>query len=128
MNLVNIAYLVVVLLLACGVGYMGFKVKKVVGVVAFTAILGMGYVMHVSYFENMFAKRFGGVLNVETPENMLFITASWKDDQLWILNYDPKTDKCIYREKSKVGALEGEVRISNCNPLIYYALKGSDPQ
>jgi hypothetical protein len=44
--------------------------------------------------------------------------ATWKDDNLWIENYDPKTNTCHFREYSKGAMLEGKVLIKNCNPLM----------
>jgi len=46
------------------------------------------------------------------------IAATWKDDNLWIENYDPATNRCIFAEYSKGNLLEGKVTIKNCNPLL----------
>ena len=46
------------------------------------------------------------------------IAATWKDDNLWIENYDPKTNTCHFNEYSKGNLLQGKVTIKNCNPLI----------
>ena len=48
----------------------------------------------------------------------MHIAATWKDDNLWIENYDPATNRCIFTEYSKGNLLEGKVTIKNCNPLL----------
>jgi hypothetical protein len=57
-------------------------------------------------------------MNVSVPEGQYHITATWKDDNLWIENYDPEKNVCIFTEYSKGNLLEGRVTIKNCNPLI----------
>jgi hypothetical protein len=118
MNLVNLVYLIVVLFVACAAGFAGYKIKKSIGFIAVLVVLGLGYIMHVSYFENMFAKRFGGVLNVSTPAGHYHLVSTWKDDNLWQESFDPKTNSCVFREWSRSGVLEGEVRTANCNPAV----------
>lgn len=117
MNLVNLGYLIVVLLATGIVGFIGCKVKPTIGIMGAVIVLVIGYVAYTSYFENMMAKRWGGVLNVQTPAGELHILSTWKDDNLWLETYLPDENICIFREWSKMGVLEGEVRIKNCNPV-----------
>ena len=44
------------------------------------------------------------------------LNATWKDNHLWIENYDPKSNACIFTEFSKGNMLQGKVIIKNCNP------------
>jgi hypothetical protein len=81
-------------------------------------ILLIGLASYYFYFEQVFVKRWGGVMSITVPEGQLHITATWKDDNLWIENYDPQTNKCIFSEYSKGNVLEGRVTIKNCNPII----------
>jgi hypothetical protein len=56
-------------------------------------------------------------MTIQVPKGHLHIMATWKDDNLWIENYGPKTNVCHFREYSKWAVLEGKVLIKNCNPL-----------
>ena len=63
--------------------------------------------------ENERAKRYGGTMTVDLPENTTFVGATWKEDQLWYI-YRPRTNgetpKTItMKEDSKFGLLQGKV-------------------
>jgi len=77
----------------------------------------IGWAAYFFYFQQIFVKRWGGVMNISVPEGQRHITATWKDDNLWVENYDPATNTCIFAEYSKGNLLEGRVKIKNCNPL-----------
>lgn len=81
-------------------------------------VLFIGWASYYFYLQQIFVKRYGGVMNVSVPEGQYHITATWKDDNLWIENYDPEKNVCIFTEYSKGNLLEGRVTIKNCNPLI----------
>jgi len=81
-------------------------------------ILFVGWSSYYFYLQQVFVKRYGGVMNVSVPKGQYHITATWKDDNLWIENYDPRENICIFSEYSKGNLLEGKVTIKNCNPLI----------
>ena len=80
-------------------------------------ILGLGWVAHAFYFEQIFVKRWGGVMTISVPDGQRHLQATWKDDNLWVENYDPATNKCIFSEYSKGNLLQGRVTIKNCNPF-----------
>lgn len=80
-------------------------------------VLVVGSGAYFFHFQQVFVKNWGGVMTVSVPEGMQHITATWKDDNLWIENYDPKTNTCHFREFSKGAMLEGQVIIKNCNPI-----------
>lgn len=83
---------------------------------AFT-ILVIGWGMYYFHYEQHFVKNFGGVMSIAVPEGQMHMHATWKEDNLWIENYDPETNTCIFSEYSKGNLLEGRVKIKNCNPL-----------
>jgi hypothetical protein len=51
------------------------------------------------------------------PDGQKHILATWKDDNLWIENYDPQTNTCHFNEYSKGNLLQGKVTIKNCSPI-----------
>ena len=81
------------------------------------AILIIGWAAYFFYFQQLFVKRWGGVMTISVPEGQRHIAATWKDDNLWVENYDPATNTCIFAEYSKGNLLEGRVKIKNCNPI-----------
>jgi hypothetical protein len=86
--------------------------------IAAGGLLLVAWLAYFFYFQQVFVKRWGGVMSVSVPDGRYHIAATWKDDNLWIENYDPKTNRCIFSEYSKGNLLEGKVTIKNCNPLI----------
>ncbi len=81
-------------------------------------ILFIGWAAYFFYFQQLFVKRWGGVMSISVPDGQVHLAATWKDDNLWIENYDPATNRCIFSEYSKGNLLEGRVTINNCNPLL----------
>ncbi len=86
-------------------------------VVSALVVLLVGWAAYFFYFQQVFVKRYGGVMTIRVPEGQRHIAATWKDDNLWVENYNPKTNECIFSEYSKGSVLEGRVTIKNCNPL-----------
>lgn len=98
----------------------GMKLKKWRSALAVsTIILAIGWAAYTFHYQQIFVKRYGGVMSIHVPDGQLHISATWKDDHLWIENYDPKTNTCIFSEYSKGNLLEGKVIIKNCNPMKY---------
>jgi len=81
-------------------------------------ILVIGAGAYYFHFQQVFVKRYGGVMTVSVPEGQLHLAATWKDDNLWIENYDPITNTCHFREYSRGNLLQGQVTIKQCNPLL----------
>ena len=81
-------------------------------------ILFIGYAAYYFHFQQIFVKRYGGVMSVEVPEGELHLAATWNDDNLWIENYNQQTNTCYFREYSRGNLLQGQVTIKNCNPLL----------
>ncbi|MDT8282813.1 MAG: hypothetical protein RQ982_08385 [Gammaproteobacteria bacterium] len=109
-----------VIALAFGLFYfIGYKVEelKIAAIASFT-VLAIGFVAYTFHFQQIFVKRYGGIMTVKVPEKELHLAATWKDDNLWIENYNPQTNTCHFREYSRGNLLQGEVIIKNCNPLL----------
>jgi hypothetical protein len=96
---------------------MGRFFKWQVGVIGGLLVLVIGWLMYTFHYEQHFVKNYGGVMSINVPDGQLHMQATWKEDHLWVENYDPKTNTCIFSEYSKGSLLEGRVTIKNCNPL-----------
>lgn len=85
--------------------------------IAAGVVLIVGWAAYYFYLQQVFVKRWGGVMSIDVPEGQYHVAATWKDDNLWIENYDPRTNVCIFSEYSRGNLLQGRVTIKNCNPL-----------
>ncbi|PIE72206.1 MAG: hypothetical protein CSA20_09040 [Deltaproteobacteria bacterium] len=92
--------------------------KWKIGGIAACIVLVIGWGTYYFRLQQVFVKNYGGVMTIEVPPGMRHISATWKDTNLWVENYDPKTNACIFTEYSKGNILQGKVTIKNCNPLI----------
>ena len=81
-------------------------------------VLAIGWMAYFFYYQNIFVKRYGGVMNITVPTGQHHISATWKDDNLWVENFDPATNDCIFSEYSRGNLLQGRVIIKQCNPLL----------
>lgn len=118
-------YWIVIIALAVGLFYfIGYKVEewKIAGIAAFT-VLAIGFVAYTFHFQQIFVKRYGGIMTLSVPDGEVHIAATWKDDNMWIENYNPQTNTCYFREYSRGNLLQGQVVIKNCNPLLPQTLK-----
>ena len=88
-------------------------------VIAAAAIFVIGAAAYFFHYQQIFVKRWGGVMSVTVPAGQYHISLTWKDDNLWVENYDPATNTCIFREYSRGDLLQGKVIVKNCNPLKY---------
>jgi hypothetical protein len=117
-----ITYLYWAAVMALVVGAMAFFAGRLnnvrVALAVAVVILVGGWAAYYFHFQQIFVKRFGGVMSISVPDGQMHIGATWKDDNLWIENYDPDTDTCIFSEYSRGALLEGRVRIKNCKPLL----------
>ncbi len=113
----------IIFLTLAALGLIGIKHRKwsvALGVGGFVLITGWAY--YYFYLGQVMVKHWGGVMSISVPEGQRHIGATWKDDNLWIENYDPATNRCIFSEYSRGNMLEGKVTIKNCNPLAQYSL------
>jgi hypothetical protein len=96
----------------------GYKLKEwKPALISAAVVLIIGLFASYFHFQQIFVKRYGGVMTVSVPQGQLHIAATWKDDNLWIENFDPATNTCHFREYSRGNLLQGKVTIENCNPL-----------
>jgi hypothetical protein len=105
----------VILIMAVLAGKMG-SIRG--ALVAAVAVLLAGWGAHYFYLEQLFVKRYGGVMSITVPDGQHHIAVTWKDDNLWVENYDPATNTCIFTEYSRGNLLQGKVTLKNCNPLM----------
>ena len=87
------------------------------GSAAAAVVLVVGSLGYFFYFEQMFVKRYGGVMSISMPDGRLHMGMTWKDDNLWVESWDPQTNECIFTEYARSGLLQGSVVIKDCNPL-----------
>ena len=118
--MITYLYWLFVAAMALGVLWLGIGVlrRPVGGVGVAAVVLLAGWIAYSFHFQQIFVKRWGGVMQLTVPEGQRHIGATWKDDNLWVENYDPATNSCEFREYSKGNLLQGRVIIKNCNPLM----------
>ena len=110
---------VIALVIAALYGF-GYKLEQwKPALISGAVVLVIGVLAYYFHFQQVFVKRYGGVMTISVPTGQLHIAATWKDDNLWIENYDPKTNTCHFREYSRGNLLQGKVTIQNCNPLHF---------
>jgi len=86
--------------------------------VVMAALIGIiGAATYYFYFQQILVKRWGGVMHITVPDGQRHMGITWKDDHLWVENYDPATNTCEFREYSRGDVLQGKVVLKNCNPL-----------
>jgi hypothetical protein len=98
--------------------FLGRADKWKIGLIGTGVVLFIGWVAYFFHFQQVFVKHYGGVMSIKVPEGQHHIAATWKEDHLWIENYDPATNTCYFNEYSKGNLLQGKVVIKNCNPLM----------
>ena len=88
------------------------------GLIGALVIFVIGWGAYFFHFQQIFVKHYGGVMSISVPKGQLHLAATWKDDNLWIENYEPATNTCHFNEYSRGNMLQGKVTIKNCNPLL----------
>ena len=118
--MITYLYWVAIIAIASGLLYfIGYKLDEIkIAAIAALSVLLIGFFAYHFHFQQVFVKRYGGVMAIKVPDGELHLTATWKDDNLWIENYDPKTNTCHFREYSRGALLQGKVSIKNCNPML----------
>jgi hypothetical protein len=118
-------YWAVVIGIVAGLGLLlGRKKKWKAAIIACSIVFFTGSLAYYFHFQQVFVKHYGGVMSITVPDGQQHIAATWKDNNLWIENYDPKTNTCHFNEYSKGNLLQGKVTIKNCYPV---ALQQSVP-
>lgn len=118
--MITYIYWIVIIAIAFGLLYfIGIKLEELkIAALASLSVLLIGFAAYHFHFQQVFVKRYGGVMSVKVPDGEMHLSATWKDDNLWIENYNPETNACHFREYSKGALLQGQVTIKNCNPLM----------
>ena len=112
-------WIIVIALAFAAIFVIGHKIDEwKIASVAAASILIIGFAAYHFHFQQVFVKRYGGIMTVKVPEGERHIAATWKDDNLWIENYNPVTNTCHFREYSRGNLLQGQVTIKNCNPYL----------
>ena len=121
--MITYLYWITIISLASGVLYfIGYKVEQwKIALIAGVSVMLIGLIAYHFHFQQVFVKRYGGVMTIKVADGEVHLAATWKDDNLWIENYDPKTNTCHFREYSRGNLLQGQVSIKNCNPLLRQA-------
>ena len=116
-----ITYFYWILVIAIAVAFLFFlgRIDKwKIGLIGTVVVLFIGWIAYFFHFQQVFVKHYGGVMSISVPKGQHHIAATWKEDHLWIENYDPETNTCHFNEYSKGNLLQGKVVIKNCNPLL----------
>jgi len=110
---------IVIVLVIATLVVVGAKMNNIkVALIATVIILIVGWVAYYFHFQQVFVKRYGGVMTVTVPDGQHHVAATWKDDNLWVENYDPATNTCHFNEYSRGNILQGKVTIKNCGPIM----------
>ena len=116
--MVTYLYWALVIGVAIAVVIVGLKTDNMKAALTAAAIVVFaGWALYYFYLQQVFVKRWGGVMTISVPEGQYHVATTWKDDNLWVENYDPKTNTCVFSEYSRGNLLQGRVTIKNCNPL-----------
>jgi hypothetical protein len=111
-------WLFVIAVVVAALWFIGFSMKHWgPALIAAAAVFVIGVGAYFFHFQQIFVKRWGGVMSVVVPEGQYHMNLTWKDDNLWVENYDPANNTCEFREYSRGDLLQGRVIIKNCNPL-----------
>jgi hypothetical protein len=106
-------------LAAAALFVIGSMMNKWKAALATSAVIVIaGWAAYFFHYQQVFVKHWGGVMSIEVPAGQYHIATTWKEDHLWVENYDPATNTCEFREYAKGNLLQGRVLIKNCNPLI----------
>ena len=118
--MVTYLYWIVIIAVAFGLIYLiGYKAEEwKIAAIACVSVLAVGFIAYHFHFHQVFVKHYGGVMTIKVPAGELHLAATWKDDNLWVENYNPVSNTCHFREYSRGNLLQGQVTIKNCNPLL----------
>ena len=117
--MVTYIYWLIIIILAAGIlALLSRSANMKAGIIGSLVVLFVGWGAYFFHFQQVFVKHYGGVMSVSVPKGHHHIAATWKDDHLWVENYDPVTNTCHFNEYSKGNLLQGKVLIKNCNPLM----------
>ncbi len=118
--MITYLYWITIIAIALALLYVvGHKLEELkIAAISALSVIIIGFVAYHFHFQQVFVKRYGGVMTIKVPDDEIHLAATWKDDNLWIENYNPATNTCHFREYSRGNLLQGQVTIKNCNPLL----------
>lgn len=100
--------------------YAVFKIKDFrIATIAPVLICLLSIFAYKGYLEQVWAKAYGGSMTIAVPEGTRFFGITWKDSDLWVGWYDPKSKECVFKEDSKYNILQGNITVKNCNPVAF---------
>ncbi len=82
-------------------------------IIIIASIMVVATIVSCDFFDNRWAKHYGGTMTIKVKKGYKVTEATWKDDQLWYLiepmdsDYEPKKKEFV--ENSEYGVLEGKV-------------------
>lgn len=115
--LTTLYWLIIFALILASFYLIAIRFSKLKPALVVTLVLAViSYSFYYFYLEQLLVKRYGGSMVITVPEGMHHLGVTWKDDHLWIENYDPIKNECVFREYSRGSMLEGQVKLRNCNP------------
>lgn len=82
------------------------------------AVLFIAWSLFYFKFEQAWVKKYGGSMTISVPKGYIHLGITWKDEHLWVENFDPKTNTCYFSEYAKGHVLQGTVIIQHCNPAL----------
>lgn len=124
--LIQIAYFTIATVIALVIAFIGYRLpgastgrkKRWLLATGLSAVIWIVFIAIWSLgLENYLARRFGGTLNVELPAHAQFLNATWKEDSLWVTYFESDNNRCVFKEFSRYGIMEGDVVIKSCNPV-----------
>ncbi|MDX1458163.1 MAG: hypothetical protein R3276_11295 [Marinobacter sp.] len=117
--MVTYLYWLIVIALVCGALFgIGMRLGKWKPALILAAVIAVvGSMAYYFWLQQIFVKRYGGVMSITIPQGLQHIGSTWKGDNLWIEDYNPETNECIFREYSRGDLLQGRVVLKNCHPL-----------
>ncbi len=104
----------IAIFLGIGIKAKNWKVGSIISILVLLTSWGVYYFR----LQQIFVKKYGGIMSITVPEGQHHLGATWKDENLWVENYDPTTNTCTFSEYSKGNLLQGKVIIKNCNPYM----------
>ena len=95
--------------------FFGARLNRWTGaLIGVAVILFTGWAAYFFYFQQLFVKRWGGVMSISVPDGRVHIAATWKDEHLWIENYDPATNTTTTASRAGVN----HTSFGNSNPSV----------
>jgi len=90
--------------------------SKVFGVILAAGLVASAVATFIGWDQST-ARHMGGSMTMEIPPGAQLVSMAWKGETLWNLYYLPADGRCVFKEVSPLGVLDGSVVVPNCNPV-----------